>query len=458
MPIRIGAYDALLPDYDWRVRVQLFLPMAINGVIAMLSIAMLLLWAGRPKESVYGWLAAVGAIWFVRNLHFYIVYPPFDTALFWSISFDALFVLMIALYGFASSYFQLPNRGRIVGGLVAAMLVLETLRYTPYASTNSLAFFVLLAACAPISWLVTFALARAFIRKPSLPGGLMLAAIVAAMALSTNDLLLMLQWLPDDWIYLQPYASLLVFGAFGFATVRRISDSLGAAERMNVELEHRVEAARDALAASEAERRRLEVLSAVKEERERLMQEMHDGIGANLVTALAAAQLHGDSPRTVETLKRCLTDLKLTVDSLAPFEGDVAALLASLRYRVEPQLRDAGLALEWRVEPVSRLTWLDAKSALNLLRIVQEALANIVAHARAAAISIIAQNADRDGEEGVRIAVVDDGVGFHGDASNGGKGLAIMRARAHAIGASMAIRPGKDLGAEVEIWLPIRAA
>jgi signal transduction histidine kinase len=457
MPIRIGAYEALLPDYDWRMRVQILLPMAINGVIAMLSMAMLLLWAGRPKESVYGWLAAVGAIWFVRNLHFYIVYPPFDTALFWRISFDALFVLMIALYGFASSYFQLPNRGRIVGGLVAAMLVLETLRYTPYASTNTLAFFLLLAACAPISWLVTYALARAFIRKPSLPGGLMLAAIVAAMALSTNDLLLMLQWLPDDWIYLQPYASLLVFGAFGFATVRRISDSLGAAERMNIELEGRVEAARAALAASEEERRRLEVANAVKEERERIMQEMHDGIGSNLVTALAAAQLQGDSPRTIETLKRCLTDLKLTVDSLAPFEGDVAALLASLRYRIEPQLKDAGLALEWRVEPVAHLAWLDATSALNLLRIVQEALANIVAHARAAAISIIAQNAARDGKEGVRIVVLDDGVGLQMSNSEGGKGIAIMRARAQAIGGLVSVHSGTDCGVEVELWLPAQA-
>jgi signal transduction histidine kinase len=96
---------------------------------------------------------------------------------------------------------------------------------------------------------------------------------------------------------------------------------------------------------------------------------------------------------------------------------------------------------------------MDAASALNLLRIVQEALANIVAHARAATISIIAHNAPRNGADGVRILVIDDGRGFQ-SSGDGGKGLGTMRTRAAALGAFFSVNPAKTRGVEVELWLP----
>jgi signal transduction histidine kinase len=117
--------------------------------------------------------------------------------------------------------------------------------------------------------------------------------------------------------------------------------------------------------------RELEVAVALEQERERIMREMHDSVGANLISALAVAE-HGDaSRRTVATLKRSLTDLRIAVDLLEQVDGDITLLLASFRYRMEPELRAAGWRFDWRVENVPALEWLDLANALHVLRILQ---------------------------------------------------------------------------------------
>jgi uncharacterized protein involved in exopolysaccharide biosynthesis len=70
----------------------------------------------------------------------------------------------------------------------------------------------------------------------------------------------------------------------------------------NVTLEQRIAETRAELEASEAARQQLVVSHALAGERERLMQEMHDGIGSNLITALAVARQQKQPVSTIEII------------------------------------------------------------------------------------------------------------------------------------------------------------
>jgi signal transduction histidine kinase len=112
-------------------------------------------------------------------------------------------------------------------------------------------------------------------------------------------------------------------------------------------------------------------------------------------------------------------------------------LLATLRYRLGPRLECAGIALRWEVQEVPVMDWIDPRNALHILRILQEAFANIVKHAHATEIRV----ATRVDGGTVLVVVADNGSGFpleEGLRKNG-KGLGNQRRRAAAIGADVVV-------------------
>ena len=151
-------------------------------------------------------------------------------------------------------------------------------------------------------------------------------------------------------------------------------------------------------------------------------------------------------------LRECIEDLKLTVDSLEPVEADLLLLLATLRYRLAPRLEGSGLRLRWEVVDVPALTWLDPRSALHVLRILQEGISNTLQHASATELRV----ATGEAEGGVFVLLVDNGQGFQAKERTG-HGLSNMARRAHAIGGTVAWEavPG---GTQFRLWLPLRVA
>jgi signal transduction histidine kinase len=259
---------------------------------------------------------------------------------------------------------------------------------------------------------------------------------------------------PGLGTYMQPFGSLLVFAAFGFALGRRVLEALAAVENINTDLQVGIIAATQKLVASEQALRKLEVESAIEGERERLMREIHDGIGSSLITALAVAESQRAPASTIDTLKRSITDLRLAVDSLEPIDGDVVMLLASFRCRVERDLRDAGLVFVWKVDACPPLPWLDAIGALHILRILQETVGNVLLHAHAERITVYCREIARGSEAGVEIVITDDGGGFDPVNYVSGRGLANMHARIEALGAKFSCRSAAGSGTTTSIWLP----
>lgn len=199
---------------------------------------------------------------------------------------------------------------------------------------------------------------------------------------------------------------------------------------------------------------RMETIAREQErvqERARILRDMHDGVGSHITSAIRQLRSgHANQDEILLTLQDSLDQLKLSIDALNLPPGDITALLANLRYRLEPRFKAMGLALEWAVVPLPAIARLDASAMRQLQFILFEAFSNSMQHAHASVLRIEATPALQDAT-GLRIRVSDDGVGFDTHTVVR-KGLASMEERARAIGAQLHIT-GQAGHTEVEILL-----
>src|SRR5262249_9775577 len=160
--------------------------------------------------------------------------------------------------------------------------------------------------------------------------------------------------------------------------------SLNETEALNTGLEQRVAERHAALEREQAKLQALAREQAIGEERERIMTDMHDGLGAQLIATLGRVE-HGDTPskQVAAAWRACSDDLRLAIDSLQPSDGDLLSVLGNLRYRLENRLKQHGIALDWQVGEVPKLASLTPRQVLHVLRILQEAFTNVLKHAHA---------------------------------------------------------------------------
>jgi signal transduction histidine kinase len=104
----------------------------------------------------------------------------------------------------------------------------------------------------------------------------------------------------------------------------------------------------------------------------------------------------------------------------------VPNLLGALRYRMITRFEAADIKLRWHVNPTIDASELTSKQALNVQRIVQEALTNILKHAKATTVLIeISTQADW-----MVVRIEDDGIGLQDADSIRGHGMINMQNRA----------------------------
>ena len=232
--------------------------------------------------------------------------------------------------------------------------------------------------------------------------------------------------------------------------VLRFLRALRASEQLMRDLDAKVQEKSRELEENHRRLARLERERAITEERERIMRDMHDGVGGHLVSTLHRLR-DVDLPDAgiQETLENALTDLRLMIDSLDQTDGDLNVVLGMLRLRLEPMLTVAGIDIDWQAEELPQIDGLTPDSVLQILRIVQEAVTNVIKHSGAGLVVF------RSGvvPEGIQVVVEDNGGGFDEGSAVAGRGLSNMRARADRIGAELTIRSSPS-GTSLQLMLP----
>ena len=262
-------------------------------------------------------------------------------------------------------------------------------------------------------------------------------------------------WVELDVHNYRPYHVPLLLLAFGAAIFDRHVAAFWRTERMNVELERRV-----AEKAHEIEINHKRVQDALHEqalaaERQRLLADMHDGLGTSLISLLRHVQSgQADSVSIEQRVQVALQEMRIAIDALQPNEGDLAAVLGSLRYRLDNMINATGLHFVWEVGDLPAIEELKPSTVFSLQRILLEAITNVLKHSGARELRIAARARDRTE---IEICIEDDGCGFDPAQSATGLGLTNMRSRAARIGArlDMLSQPGK--GTSVKLTIPVAA-
>jgi signal transduction histidine kinase len=188
-------------------------------------------------------------------------------------------------------------------------------------------------------------------------------------------------------------------------------------------------------------------------ERARIARDIHDDLGAKLLSLLYRCR--EEDQALVRDAILCTRELVNTL-SLTPIS--LPAAQVRLRTEVQERLAAAGVTLEWVMTGDPGAVLLSARQNANLTRILREAVTNALKHAGPRQLRLEWRLA-----EGVLyLSVRDDGCGMRpGEPEEGGRGMAIMRARAAELGGAVAWRAsaaGEGAGCEVLVSLPLAHA
>ena len=288
--------------------------------------------------------------------------------------------------------------------------------------------------------------------------GLLAFGFSAALAGAVHDIMLVTgPILPSHWSFITPGFTLLLV-CYAAASAQFFASSLNRAEYANEELEQAIGARTAQLDTTYALLGDRDREAGRLQEREHLLREMHDGIGAQLVTALRGIERGALQPQqVVQSLQDSLDELRMLMDS-TDVSAYLPSALAAWRNRWDAKLAAAGVALEWHLDDSLDAIALSGDANLQVMRILQEAAANVVKHSRAQRMTLNAKVVDQNDRKILLIQITDDGVGLSQEGSRAGaRGIKNMLHRAAEMGGQVTITsPVAPLtGCDVVLTVPL---
>jgi len=208
------------------------------------------------------------------------------------------------------------------------------------------------------------------------------------------------------------------------------------------------------LVKSRQETIKLERSQAISAERERIMRDMHDGIGGQLVASLALLEKETDSElkdNISQIISDCLNDLRLIINSLSTANNSLGKLLADLKFRMNKRLERLEIKLIWRVADIAESLLLPPQKSLNLLRILQEVFTNILKHANANEIRFSLTH----DENNIIIEIHDNGQFNPSNINQNGIGITNMKNRTNALDAAFSMTQNEQGGCMIRLIMDI---
>ncbi|MEO7104763.1 MAG: ATP-binding protein [Rhodoferax sp.] len=461
----VGPSNALQWRYRLRTWLQIDAVALSSWAFFLIGLFALAVWCVRRDAALYGVFFVTSVAYLLRSMHFTVgeLPPVLSDDWFGWLTVNSLHWGAMGVFFFMLCVNRRNTRwlGWAMLGFSTALSILTLPILTPAAVRIAVLPWVY-DATAVVAFVLAFAGVRDAWRSRSREGMALALVFTLTIFFGLYDLTLAQHLTNMEGVYLTPYNAIGILTIFMIIVYRRYVGAIAHVEQSNALLESRLAIREGELALSYARLRESEHLQTLNDERQRMTQDMHDGIGSSLISALRMVERGKlDVGQMAMVLQECIDDLKLSIDSLEIVDPDLLALMATLRFRLGPRLMAAGIEVQWRMVDLPPVHWLDAQNALHILRIVQEVLANIIKHTPATQIAFESEFDD----EGVTVRITNNGgVPFAPpdadtapDKGPPGRGLSNVRSRCIAIGARCTWTKTSD-GSSFALWLPQRRA
>ncbi|WP_260397102.1 sensor histidine kinase [Variovorax sp. KBW07] len=453
----VGDQDSLNWRYQVRELLQVQLPFMGSAAFLAVGAFAFAVWLGKRREVRYLLFFAISAAAFLRMLHYSVSgdYLPVSDEWFEWMTVASMLWLIILIHLFLQRLHQQPSPW-LTRSMVAVALACN-IATLPHVSASIASLYLITPLLnlmvLPVAVLIFAVNLRKALRTQFPEGRLVAGWAVFTVAVTSYDGLLQNNLVSPESVYTSPYAIISLFFIFSYIMFQRYTGAFAEVGRLNAGLAQRLQAREAELEQSYQRLRVIENQHMLSAERRRLMQDMHDGLGSSLTSAIRSVEQGAMNDAEISgVLKGCMDDLKLAIDSMESVDADLLLLLATLRFRLAPRIESAGVALRWDVQSVPALPWLDPSSALHILRIMQECVANVLRHTQATVIRFSTATDD----QGVHVMIEDNGAGFAVDEAlhRSGRGLRNQQRRALAIGGTVSWESGSS-GTRFKLWLPL---
>jgi signal transduction histidine kinase len=451
-PVRIGDPAVMRAQFEdaWWTRRDLPRTYLVAG--ATLGCFFFVLWLMRRKESAYGWYAALQATWVAfhaSNLVVQTTWPFANTHDRTAATYTLLLGFVVAHQMFVLRFCERRWPRREAALWIVSALLVVALLLTPDAAmpqTMGITMLYAIAVATLTSWSFVY---FAWGQRGRLDQRILATVGVMSWAAGCFDGFVVMGLIKSSIYYATWFEQLDVVAvatvlAWNFVrNQRRI-------EGFNAELQNNVAQARAELATTLQRQHDLELVHARLGERVNLAHDLHDGLGGMLIgtiNELEAAPENVPTRDMLDAFKDLRDDLRLIIDTATAQrygELSLAQLLAPMRHRMARLFEMRGIDSEWRFASLDAI-YLTSTQSLDLLRILQEALANVLKHSRATLARIELQHRD----DALVMEVSDNGVGMPDTPpdSEFSVGLRSMRMRAQRLNATLSI--GSERGTTV---------
>ncbi|KRB18985.1 hypothetical protein ASE08_07215 [Rhizobacter sp. Root16D2] len=442
-----GPADELSKVHEQRVFWRTGLLTVADAYIFALGVLFAIIWLRRREALQYGYFAAATLLWAVCTSNDLLSDPPLSQHAWQVLIFvcNIWTALLFALFFLRFAGRVLP---RLERGAIGFVLVANAVQILVNPDWQQIAFAVaILGVLLLCGWATVVLLsdAQGRSRRDRLLLGI---AAAIGMVVGAHDWLLTIFVLPFDGTHLVAYAAPLVLSISAWVIAGDYTRAQEDLARLNRQLADRVRQREVELRASFAHLAEADRDFAVATERALVLRDLHDAVGTRLAIAMRQLEEERAAPLTVaQTLRETLDRLKLLIDALTMPPGDVNALLASLRYRLQRRIEAAGLDLRWEVD---RLPHWEAgehgDTMRRLQRLLLEAISNTLRHSQATELHLAASATDG----GIRVALTNNGRGLD-DVPVAG----LRTMHEHAVGLGAVLEIGStDLGGSIRLMLP----
>lgn len=454
--VRVGDITALESKfYNWRYWLQVDLVTGLSWLSGLLGVMALVVGVVLRKDSVYLWFGLTSIVNAVANTSVFMSRPPVDSELFSWIAFASRFASGHLLILMFVSFFE-----KITPRLQWGVLIYTVLSVALIGMSNNNRLWVTVLY---IPLLLTVICMPAILfywtwktRK--------LKDIFATTMMSLITVASSFDWLRFTGdsafvgMYFIPYSYSGVLFMFGGMLLVLLAFALIRSQNQSAELELRVAERTDELNALHDRLLHTEIDRSRAQERQHMLQDMHDGFGSQLVIAKMMVEQNQMSQESLgRLLEESIGDLYLLVDTLGNSDNYLPNALVDFRFRTQQRLGGTPLKLHWNLQ-VEHAPEVSPKAVLQILRLVQEALNNALKHAKATNIYLDFTYDELVGL--LTVSVADDGVGIVGQPVRG-RGQKNMMARARAVGGTLNVSnsnlslPKSQPGTLVQLLVPL---
>lgn len=426
--------------------------MALAAVATIAFFAFIVLLRSNRKTEVF-WFFLLAASWSALSLYYIWIDRPMHGAAHMSFYFCTALLLVVAWFGWADSWSKArmvwPTRIAVVAFVVLAPVMVASLYLLPSGPNYDTAGMILdyagiafgLATIGRIAWGF-----RGSSEDRYWEAAIM---ILLALLLTLNALTELTHAINMGFIgRTQPFL-IIAFAAAFFARNYRLFQS---SAQISALLQSQLDERTAELARAHARETELVRLEAHGAERQRILRDMHDGLGSQLMSMLMMAKRgKASQDDIVEGVQSVIDEMRLMIDSMDSVGESLSSALAIFRRRMIPRIEGAGFACDWQMADDCPLPDYGPRDVLQVFRILQEAVTNALKHSGGDRITIRILPGETAAHP-LRIAIADNGSGLT-PAEGRGRGLGNMQARARSIDARLEVSGGPT-GTQVTLDLP----